>query len=101
MKITLAGFGEDLLKILSFGLIAAQAAEPVVDLTQPGIAQVYNLSIQEGLAVIGSFLGQTAAPPAAPVVAAAPARVSPVSQVSDVPAAASEPGPGLDKTVPA
>ena len=114
MKITLAAFGYDLLKILSVGLVAAQASEPVIDLTEPGIAKVYNLSVAEGLAVVGAFLGHSAAPPA-PTPAApappAPAVVDPATQQAPVPAVnsamqekAEAPvvhGPGLSAVVPA
>jgi hypothetical protein len=84
MRINLATFGQDLLKILSVGLVAAQASEPVVDLTQPGIAQIYNLSVAEGVAVVNAFLGVTA--PAAPA-ATATATAAPAATVTVEPAA--------------
>ena len=110
MKITLATFGPDLLKILSVGLVAAEAAAPIVDLTQPGVAQVYNLSVQQGLTLVEAFLMHSAAPPAPPAPAAAasvdsatpeapvPAVRSAVQETADAPVVH---GPGLSAVVPA
>lgn len=95
MKFTFSTFGQDLLKVLSVATVIAEAAEPIVDLTQPGIAQVYNLSAQQSVALVDAFLGQqqtAAAPTAAP--ASDPVPAEPASE-------AIKPGPGLHSVVPA
>lgn len=69
LKISLASFGTDFLKILQVALIASEAAEPIVDLTEPGIATIYNLSVQQGINTITAIMGATAPPvvqPSAP-----------------------------------
>lgn len=113
MQINLSMFGQDVLKVLSVVTIIAKAAEPIVDLSNPGVAQIYNLSADEGVAVISAFLGApqpaAAAPapaPAAPApapAAPAPAPVlSPSASASAAPPeTAVKPGPGLHTVVPA
>lgn len=115
----LVTFGQDLLKILTVITAIAQVSEPVVDMSVPGIAQVYNLSANEGAQLIQAFLGagsSSSAPAAASVAAPAvvpaalPAPVEPAVTVAEsvsdpAPAEpASEvvsPGPGLHNVVPA
>lgn len=71
MKFNFSTFGQDLLKVLEVATVVAEEAEPVIDFTQPGIAQVYNLSARQAASVIGAFTQQNAAP-VSPVPAAEP-----------------------------
>lgn len=64
MKFNFSTFGQDLLKALSVATVVAEAAEPVVDLTQPGIAQVYNLSAEQASKLLEAYLGQQQQSPA-------------------------------------
>lgn len=117
MQINLSMFGQDVLKVLSVVTIIAKAAEPIVDLSNPGVAQIYNLSADEGVAVISAFLGAPqpaaaapapapAVPAPAPAAAPAPAPAAPVlspsaSASAAPPETAVKPGPGLHAVVPA
>lgn len=114
----LVTFGQDLLKILGVVTIIAKVSEPVVDLSVPGIAQIYNLSADEGAQLVTAFLQSessapaqasaavTIAPAAVPAALPAPAIEAPAdpapAEVAS-PAAESEPqpGPGLHNVVPA
>lgn len=115
----LVTFGQDLLKILSVVVAIAEVSEPVVDMSVPGIAQIYNLSANEGGQLIQAFLnaGSSAPAPAAAAVAPAPALPALTAPVEPAAAAAEathadpapaepasvkvSPGPGLHNVVPA
>ena len=102
MKLSI--FARDLLKILSVVTVVAEAAEPVVDLTNPGIAEIYNLSAQQGATLLSALLGAQAPPsapaaPPPPPVAAAPAP-APAAPIADpAPAEVATPGPGLHNEI--
>lgn len=119
MKLTFATVGQDILQVLSVLALVAKTAEPIVDFTQPGVAQIYNISTDTALAAIGHFLGvalPTQAPPSlpsagpVPVPLAAPAPAAAAVDQADGAASSPadsaahlemKPGPGLANVVPA
>ena len=115
MRINLSLVGQDILKVMSVLTVIAKTSEPIVDLARPDVAQIYNLSADEGVAVISAFLGApqqasspAPAPAAAPAPAPSPAVAAPVQATAPVApahaAVTAEPvivGPGLHNVVPA
>lgn len=105
MKINFSTIGQDLLKFLAVVSIVAVEAEPIVDMTAPDVAQVYNLSANTAVQAVQAYVqGSAAAQSPAPVPAAptpAIARQMQSEGKTAAPDARVEPGPGLSKVVPA
>ena len=83
-----------LVNVASVLTVIAQAAEPVIDLTSPGIAAVYNLSVTEAVAFLGAV--QASQSPATTTAAATSTAAS-----AAAPASAAKSGPGLAAVTPA